>query len=103
MRLFTRRPSAEALARQETDRLHREHLIQHLSYDPHRLSKGTPMDPNAALTNLRAAQVAFQQLADGGDYSEGELLDAGIELADAVEVLDGWLSRGGFLPDAWKR
>lgn len=45
------------------------------------------MDPTVALTNLNRA-------LDDGD------LDAA---RDAFEALDGWLSRGGFLPEQWRQ
>lgn len=43
------------------------------------------MDPNVALSQLRAA-------FETGNYDEAY---------DAFENLDHWLSRGGFLPAAW--
>jgi hypothetical protein len=44
------------------------------------------MDPNAALAIVRAA-----------------LDDMPEEAAEAFRGLDEWLSRGGFLPEAWER
>lgn len=48
------------------------------------------MDPDATLRELRelAARSAFDA-------------DDAIRFAQLVEALDGWLSRGGFLPKAW--
>lgn len=51
------------------------------------------MDPNAALDRLLEAAAKVRQ----GDLGEAS------ELADAVEVLHEWLSRGGFLPARWER
>ena len=45
------------------------------------------MDPNAALNTIRA-------LMDSTDD---------VELREAIEDLDNWLSRGGFLPEDWAR
>lgn len=55
------------------------------------------MDPNTALANARTAARLILADADA-DASHSALAD---ELAEAFEALDGWLSRGGFLPDSW--
>lgn len=44
------------------------------------------MDPNKALENLREALKS-------GEHEES---------AEAAAALDEWLSKGGFLPDAWR-
>lgn len=49
------------------------------------------MDPNAALEEIRALIAA----------SEPEDLDD--RLVELIEGLDGWLTRGGFLPRQWAR
>ena len=54
------------------------------------------MDPTEALKKIRAI------LANGVDGCQ-VCGDAGRELADLVEGLDGWLSKGGFLPEAWNK
>ena len=52
------------------------------------------MDPNAALDEIRSIVAR----ADGGlGRSDAE------RLAELVDGLDGWLSRGGFLPADWAR
>lgn len=58
------------------------------------------MDPNAALAKAREALVRFEEA-----YREQttEEIIAAEDLADAFEALDGWLSRGGFLPEGWAR
>ena len=56
------------------------------------------MDPDEALKNAREAlRVYCRRYRDKGTG----LVDAD-GLADAFEVLDDWLSRGGFLPRAWR-
>lgn len=50
------------------------------------------MDPNAALAEIRDIVGRFNR--DGG-----LVVDA--RLAELIDGLDGWLSKGGFLPDAW--
>ena len=52
------------------------------------------MDPNATLETIRRLTKAILD----GDGNAEELAE---ELAEACEALDGWLTRGGFLPDAW--
>lgn len=53
------------------------------------------MDPNKLLeTMLCAAQQVLN-----GDADE----DTAEKLAEAVESLNDWIRRGGFLPDAWKK
>jgi len=56
------------------------------------------MDPDEVLRRVRALVKA---LGDSEDASDSLLL--GVALVEAFEALDGWLSRGGFLPAAWKR
>lgn len=54
------------------------------------------MDPSATLTEIR------RLVAEGMDGSDAELFDRMSELLDSFDGLDGWLSRGGFLPEAWQ-
>lgn len=61
------------------------------------------MDPNESLRELRVAlsillprRARLIALA-GDDYKRDELDD----LIDAAAALDVWLSKGGWLPDAW--
>lgn len=54
------------------------------------------MDPNANLTELRklvANNIDREFVSDHDTARMMELFDA----------LDGWLTRGGFLPEAWQR
>ena len=58
------------------------------------------MDPNAALLNIRAK---ISELGDSmADMScECDQASLASELADLVDGLDQWLTRGGFKPAAW--
>jgi hypothetical protein len=56
------------------------------------------MDPNEALKNAREAAARILTMSNA-ERPEGE--DAN-DLAEAFEALDGWLTGGGFPPDAWK-
>jgi hypothetical protein len=62
------------------------------------------MDPNSALRELRVAlsillprRARLITLAPDA-YKRDELDD----LIDAAAALDAWLSKGGWLPDAWR-
>jgi hypothetical protein len=59
------------------------------------------MDPNATLAAIRQA-IADVNGAQPGD-SIAHFQEASLRLAEHVEVLDEWLTRGGFLPYAWAR
>jgi hypothetical protein len=55
------------------------------------------MDPDEVLKRAREA------LAQLRGAEEGRVaVEAGESFADAFEALDGWLSKGGFLPAFWK-
>lgn len=57
------------------------------------------MDPNATLAvMLDRAEVI---LADDREPEDGGPSHEAIELAEAVQNLSEWLSKGGFLPSAW--
>ena len=57
------------------------------------------MDPNEALRRAREATRKVFETIEGGS----ELRFASEDLAEAFEALDGWLSKGGFLPESWAR
>lgn len=60
----------------------------------------TIMDPDKALQIAREAVVKLH--ADlPFEKDRDDVDDAAGALADAFEALDGWLSKGGFLPKAW--
>jgi hypothetical protein len=57
------------------------------------------MDPNATLKEMRWL-AAWLTSTEAHDPDE-EAMNAD-RLAELVKALDGWLSRGGFLPSAWE-
>lgn len=62
------------------------------------------MDPNEALRELRAATLSARQQQDSDTDHESFCVVSNrtvSEMINAAEALDGWLSRGGFLPGAW--
>ena len=76
------------------------------------------MDPDANLKEQRELAEEILKLADGvcGDKSietpketkmreasEQLILYKAEKLAELVQALDQWISRGGFLPRGWKR
>jgi hypothetical protein len=58
------------------------------------------MDPNATLAEMREIAAGLED-ADSDDLSESEI-QALLYLAGQVRAMDDWLSKGGFLPTAWK-
>lgn len=59
------------------------------------------MDPNATLAEARQAVADVRAHQDDEtDDTVCSALDA-IRVAEAFEALDEWLSKGGFLPEAW--
>jgi len=61
------------------------------------------MDPNATLARLREAIADAERAMDpesGSNDAEHESLS---EITELAAALDEWLSRGGFLPDAWQQ
>jgi hypothetical protein len=60
------------------------------------------LDPNKTLSDIRAVVRRIHQAEDNDASAEDIARDAG-ELATLVQALDEWLTRGGFLPDAWRR
>lgn len=54
------------------------------------------MDPNETLKNLR--ELARVVLEVGGDEAHADCID----LAEHLQALDDWLSKGGAKPDAWE-
>lgn len=60
------------------------------------------MDPNKALQDLREAIARHAALCEGGAAGSSDEVRALEDALDAARALDGWLSRGGFLPDAWR-
>lgn len=62
------------------------------------------MDPNAALEGIRERVNALTADTDmGGVLTASEFIETALELAHLANSLDEWLSKGGFLPDEWRR
>ena len=53
------------------------------------------MDPNATLEHIRDL-AGVLRMYNGNPASKAD------ELVDAINDLDEWLSKGGFLPDDWQ-
>jgi hypothetical protein len=53
------------------------------------------MDPNKALTTIREVIAG---ILDGSGACEVHELD---EMAESFQALDEWITKGGFLPEAW--
>jgi hypothetical protein len=62
------------------------------------------MDPNMTLHELRELCAELQQIAPDPDrpllgaVRRSELAGS---IAEKFDALDGWLTRGGFIPSAW--
>lgn len=54
------------------------------------------MDPNITLHELREL---CGEAMESGAYQRPGLAR---ELAEKFDALDGWMSKGGFAPDAWR-
>lgn len=57
------------------------------------------MDVNKTLATIRECVGELRSQDDDGTLDSDSQTGA---LLEAIESLDEWLSRGGFLPDAWK-
>ena len=60
------------------------------------------MDPNVTLRRLRADCSTIANLDEVGD-DDKELSKLAVDVAELFEALDGWITKGGFLPAAWAR
>lgn len=58
------------------------------------------MDPDANLIETRRRVRAI--LDEEDDVTRATMAN-GERLAELIEALDGWLSKGGALPQAWRR
>ena len=54
------------------------------------------MDPDAALKEMRAL---VEEVLNDDDPSE----DSAERMSELFDGLDGWISKGGFLPQDWQR
>jgi hypothetical protein len=62
----------------------------------------TLIDIDTALTEIRVLTHALIELADRPlSTLPAEAATLGIDLAEHIEQLDGWLTRGGYVPAAW--
>jgi hypothetical protein len=63
------------------------------------------MDPNQALADARDAIARIDALeAEGRDAGQNDMEAiwyASVEATEAYRALDEWISKGGFLPEAW--
>lgn len=57
------------------------------------------MDPDA---NLEEQRELLKKMRDWDGKFGQDLIEWGQRLADLVEALDDWMSKGGFPPKAWK-
>lgn len=60
------------------------------------------MDPNATLKLAQEKAMAILTNLDT-DGPVADLIQDAEMLAQAVQDLDGWISRGGFLPGDWSK
>jgi hypothetical protein len=60
------------------------------------------VDPNTLLSGTRAALLTVLDLTDTNTPGTEALVSAASELAGTFHVLDGWLSRDGSAPSAWR-
>ena len=62
------------------------------------------MDVNKTLARLR--ELLGGDIESGTDfgagYSRQHLLERAVRAEELFQALDGWLSKGGALPDGWK-
>ena len=61
------------------------------------------MDPNTNLQQQRRLAAEILRLRDARKPDEFRICNLADELSELVQALDGWISRGGFLPDAWQQ
>lgn len=57
------------------------------------------MDPNA---NLEEIRETIKSLRGHENDSDAKIATDGERLADLVEALDEWISKGGFVPTEWQ-
>lgn len=61
------------------------------------------MDPNATLAEIRQLVQDMEAIDESGDDPDepGEYYRIASEAAHAFASLDGWITKGGFLPSEW--
>jgi hypothetical protein len=58
------------------------------------------VDPDETLKEIRRLSAIVRDRCDRGE--DPDVDGSAAELAEAVQNLDEWLSKGGFLPAAWR-
>ena len=62
------------------------------------------MDPDTNLLEQRSIARRIKHLIDSeAVYSQEDMIEDLDRLAELIDALDGWLSKGGYLPERWKR
>lgn len=62
------------------------------------------MDPDKTLEQIREEIRKLRRWMRHPSYSDHDnRLSEAEELVDLVEALDGWLTKGGFLPKDWNK
>jgi hypothetical protein len=62
------------------------------------------MDPNANIKEIREIVGELRKAGDNAVDGISVILGADTDrLVELWDSLDQWLSKGGFLPDAWKK
>ncbi|MEY9963377.1 sensor domain CHASE-containing protein [Streptacidiphilus sp. MAP12-16] len=56
------------------------------------------MDPNTILRALRQLTTRIDEI---DNHPDRDWADLAREALEGIEALDGWLARGGALPDPW--
>lgn len=58
------------------------------------------MDPDACLKEIREIK---DEINSGKFQQPFAIADRGYRLAELIDSLDNWITRGGFLPKDWRR
>ena len=61
------------------------------------------MDPTANKDEQLRIAAGILELYEDESPNFGEIADLAARLAELVQALDEWLSKGGFLPKEWER
>ena len=61
------------------------------------------MDPNETLKNIRKLSDEIFDIDESDEFlpTTEEVVGLACDLAYLVQYLDGWIKKGGFLPDDW--
>jgi hypothetical protein len=83
--------------------LHRQAREEVLSRGHSNHTGDVLMDPDQALKKARDALKILREREKTGGGNLEAAVEASKDLEDAFEALDGWFSRGGFLPEDWAK